>query len=179
MKTASFAAILALAFLASSCDNSPAPLLGEDFSSWTEITTEPITLDIPGHGGSARRIFINDIGTKVTTHVEGTRTVWDYPDGTIILKTTAAFLPDGSPGTTTMLLGMVKDPGNRLSQGDWVWVTRDPSTGAERIFDTEFCITCHVDANETRTVDDPVPVGVPNPDREFREFVFYPYYAPR
>ena len=76
-----------------------------------------------------------------------------------------------------MVLGMIKGPNHPLQQGGWVWVMRNPRTGEETVFDSEFCVTCHADANERRTPDDRLPIGVPNPDRAFRDYVFYPYFA--
>ncbi|MBU8913587.1 MAG: cytochrome P460 family protein [Spirochaetales bacterium] len=73
-----------------------------------------------------------------------------------------------------MRLGMVKNAERPDSQGGWLWLTRNPRTDEEKIFDSEYCVTCHVDVNERRTATDLIPSGEPNPDRDF---VFYPYYS--
>lgn len=144
--------------------------LNVDFSSWTQTNPHAITANLPGHGSGTRNIFINEAGQLVTTSIRDNRLVWNYPVGTVLLKTVTS--RDGS-----MVLGMIKEPDNRQSRGGWLWLTRDPVTGEERAFDTEYCVSCHADANEVRRASDRVPVGIPNPDREFRDFVFYPYYT--
>lgn len=164
-----------------SCAPEQLPMLDADFSGWTQLNTDPISASIPGHGNAIRNIFINDIGTGVTKEVIDGRVTWTYPEGTIIIKTATPPAPaEGSaaPSQTerpAMLLGMVKQSDNPRNQGGWVWLTRDPRTGEERVFDSEYCVTCHADANERRSPTDRIPTGIPNPDREFRDFVFYPY----
>ncbi len=159
-----------------SCDSEQPVLLGDDFSGWTQLNAAPITATIPGHGSSIRNIFVNDVGTGVTTTTSGPRIVWNYPEETVIIKTVAAPGESGYSAETTMLLGMVKNSEHPDSQGGWIWLTRDPRTGEEMIFQSEYCVTCHADANERRTTTDRIPTGVPNPDREFRDFVFFPYF---
>ena len=179
MRHGTTALLIVVILMLVSCDSEPTALLDHDFSTWARLNTDPITTTIPGHGSGARNIFINAIGTGVTTSTSGARTVWDYPDGTVIIKTvTMPQSADGeeSPTQATMILGMLKTPDHANSQGGWVWLTRDPMTSEERVFDTTYCITCHIDANERRTVSDRIPTGIPNPDREFRDFVFFPYY---
>jgi cytochrome P460 len=169
--------VLLSIFALASCEPAPLPYLDVDFSAWELLTPEPITDTIPGHGSGVRNIFINDIGKEVSRTTVGARLVWDYPEGTIVLKTASTSLEEDSADEFVVLLGMVKDSEDPHSQGGWVWLTRDPRSGEETIFDTEYCIACHVDANERRTRTDRIPTGVPNPDREFRDFVFFPYYA--
>ena len=178
MKHSVAALVMLTVIVLGSCENEQPPLLGDDFSSWSQLNDEVITADIPGHGSSIRNIFINDVGTGVTTVTSGARILWEYPRDTVIIKTVTVPGESESSAETTMLLGMVKDPGHKDNQGGWIWLTRDPRTGEEMIFASEYCVTCHADANERRTSTDRIPTGVPNPDREFRDFVFFPYYPP-
>ncbi len=159
-----------------SCESEPPVFLDDDFTAWTQLNADSITATIPGHGSGVRNIFINDTGTGVTATRSAARTIWDYPEGTVIVKTVAAPGASQSPSETTILLGMVKNADHPDNQGGWIWLTRNPRTGEEMIFDSEYCVTCHVDANERRTATHLIPTGVPNPDREFRDFVFHPYY---
>ena len=161
--------------LLASCRQEPAPLLDYDYSGWTKLNGEPITEPIPGHSSGVRTIYVNETGREVTVSNESGRKSWDYPEGTVIIKEVALPAETAAAGEASTLLGMIKDTGHPRAQGNWVWVMRNARTGEESIFDTEFCITCHADANERRTADAMEPVGVPNPDRDFRDYVFYPY----
>ena len=75
----------------------------------------------------------------------------------------------------TLLLGMIKNPDEPAARGGWVWVLRFVDTGEERLFDNEYCVTCHSDANEVRRSDAVYQIGEHNDDGEFRDFVFFPY----
>ena len=175
--TASVVAVLCATAFLCACSRTSRPLLEYDYPDWTQLHDEPITEPIPGHSSGIRTMYINPTGTAVTVTEGEARTVWDYPDGTVIIKEVAMPTEAGAAGEPSMLLGMIKDPAHPQAQGEWVWVMRNPHTGEETIFDSEFCITCHADANERRTADDPLPIGIPNPDRAFRDYVFYPYFA--
>jgi hypothetical protein len=62
---------------------------------------------------------------------------------------------------------MVKRPDHEQAQGGWVWISRDPESGTETIFDDQFCVNCHSNANESH------PYGTGNPAEAFRDYVFH------
>jgi hypothetical protein len=169
--------VLALGAGLAGCSRPAEAMLDYDYSKWTRLDDQPITEPIPGHSSGVRTIYMNDTGRGVTVTDQSGRIVWDYPVGTVIIKEVAMETDAGTPGDPSMILGMIKEPDNPREQGGWLWIMRNPRSGEETVFDTEFCITCHADANERRTVEDTVPIGVPNPDREFRDYVFYPYHG--
>ena len=153
----------------SGCAEEEASLLvPSDYPDWDRTVSETVRRQIPGHGDTFRRIYINDVGTTVepTGGDEGVR--YDYPIGTILVKEaynedpTADADPDG-------ITAMVKSPGADESRGGWIWISKDPETGAEDRSLGEYCLSCHESANEEH------PYGDRNSDGEYRDFVFYPY----
>ena len=158
-----------LSVLASCGAEEQVPLVSMDYSGWEQTVDEPILRTIPGHGETVRRIFINDVGASVEPQTSGSDTHWDYPDGTVIVKEVfSGEAPDLSSDPDALAV-MIKNPDDERARGDWIWVVRDVASGAERIFDNTYCITCHGDANENH------PYMDGNPEEEFRDYVFFPY----
>ena len=151
----------------SSCEKEKAkPLFDEDYSNWKKTVAEPLTYEIPGHGAKQRRIFINDIGTQVKTTEEDGTIRYDYPEGTIIVKENYSDLEGTSLANLTIMFKSASNPDARRG---WVWVNKNAATGAETVFTDQFCLGCHAGANESH------PYGDGNPDKEFRDYVFFPY----
>ena len=150
-----------------------------EYKTWETTTDIALVETIPGHSSGRRKIYINKIGTEVTVPLgnasrsggEG----WDYPSGTIIVKEVYSVVdpePGDEPG---LLLGMIKEPDSAAARGGWIWVLRVVETGEERLFDNEYCVTCHSDANEVRRSDAVYQIGEANDEGEFRDFVFFPF----
>jgi hypothetical protein len=62
---------------------------------------------------------------------------------------------------------MVKEPGDPRAKCGWLWITKEQG-GEERVFEGNFCVTCHANANERH------PYFDGNPREEFRDYVFFP-----
>lgn len=158
-----------LGFIASCAgDGTPERLLDIDYSSWDRTVEETIQRQIPGHGDSYRRIYINEAGTNVQrVQVDG-RVRLNYPVGTIVLKENFPVVPEEATGPPS-IAAMVKDPDHPDARGGWVWIAKNPETGNENTGLGDYCITCHTNANEGHPYGDGNPVG------EFRDYTFYPY----
>ncbi|RPJ03990.1 MAG: hypothetical protein EHM28_14230, partial [Spirochaetaceae bacterium] len=77
-----------------------------------------------------------------------------------------------SPSTDakpTSLTVMIKSPDDPRARGGWLWIVKNPATNRETVMRNQFCITCHANANESH------PYGDKNPNREFRDYVFFVY----
>lgn len=144
-------------------------LLPATLEGWSRTTQIPLNYPIPGHMDNYREIFINPIGETVVRNERAPGEPWNYPSGTIIAKIIYKGSSPGPEEVPTAITAMVKAPEDSRSQGGWVWVMKDLSTGQERVFTEEFCLSCHGDANESH------PYGSGNPGREFRDYVFFPY----
>jgi Cytochrome P460 len=141
-------------------------LVPTDYSQWKHPVEEMLTYEIPGHTLDARLIYINEIGTGVTAGEVNGQVRYDYPVGTIVLKENYETPESEIPKNITV---MIKDPSHPDAKGGWVWIAKNVGTGEETIFDEEFCITCHQNANERH------PYGDKNSSREYRDYVFYPW----
>ena len=163
-----FFLLISLFALLSSCTNTDtdSPLIPRDYSGWEKTVEEMLTYEIPGHTLDARVIYINDKGTEVAAKDVDGRISYDYPTGTVFLKENYPTQDSQDVDNYTV---MIKDPTHPKSRGGWVWVLRIGEDGKERIFEDEFCFTCHQNANERH------PYGDKNADREFRDYVFYPW----
>lgn len=156
--------------LLSSCEEPVVDYIGDEYLSWERTTEADITMAITGHPPGARRIFINEIGTNVEVSEQNGQTRWVYPVGTIIVKENYAVAEPGEDDEPMVRFAMVKAPEEERSRGGWLWVREDYAGGEEVVFDNEFCIACHSDANEEQTL-----AGAGNANGAFRDFVFYPY----
>lgn len=156
-----FAAALAV----SACSEPESEPLGDvDYQGWRQSTSAVLNFPVPGHGTGLRRIFVNDAGYELPLADDGSTT---YPEGTMFVKEVYGNPdpdPDAEPAMLTIMLKDETDPRNR---GGWVWLVRDPASGEETVFDEEFCVTCHANANEEH------PYGTGNEDRVFRDYVFH------
>lgn len=146
------------------CSADP-PILGDgDYSSWDSTTDQRLDFPVPGHGEGLRRIYANPVVFQQTLEADGDI---HYPDGSIFIK---EVYPTAAPDEGTppaMLVAMVKDSGDPRSRGGWLWLVRDPASGEETLFEDEFCVTCHTNANE------PHPYGTNNAEGAFRDYVFH------
>lgn len=144
----------------------PAELIPADYSGWASTVDGPLVYEIPGHTMDMRKIYINDTGTRLEITETGGRVSHEYPEGTVILKEN--YRGDESAGPA-MLTVMIKSKKDSRARGGWIWLAKEVGGGEERIFSDEFCFTCHQNANEQH------PYGDRNTNREFRDFVFYPW----
>jgi len=167
---AAIAAIAAALSLLPSCAR-PAPRLQvpTDYAAWKRTTLQALDYPVPGHEDPRRRIFINPIGAGMRSQERQGRVFQEYPEGTVILKEVYASLEFRPGEAPFQLMAMIKEPRDPRARGGWLWVVRDTATGLERVFDYEFCVDCHANANE------PHPYGDRNPRTEFRDYVFFPY----
>ncbi len=158
-----------LLITAGCAEEEAATLVDPNYREWSQTVPDTIRGQVPGHGDTLRRIYINDVGTAVvTTEDENGAVDYDYPAGTVIVKEAFNEEPttNESPDAIT---AMVKSPGTDEARGGWIWISKDPETGAEDRSLGDFCLTCHESANEEH------PYGGRNVNGEFRDFVFYPY----
>lgn len=166
--------VLALPAVMSCRRQEAGPLLpsAQEYRRWAQTVPAILSLPIPGHEDNRRRIFINAAGAGAQPQSREGRTVWDYPQGTILLKEIYPGLEGSADDPPVMLTAMIKKPGDPAARGGWLWVVKDLPEGEERIVDWEFCFDCHAGANE------PHPYGDRNPAGSFRDYVFYPYNRP-
>jgi len=144
--------------------------LPENYTGWKTTTNTELNYPIPGHESHYRKIYINPTGTNVKRINNNGTIRHKYPQGSIIIKESYPTLDYNEGDTPESLTAMVKAPGHPKNQGGWVWIVKAPAdSGEEKIIESEFCITCHSNANE------PHPYGEGNPNGEFRDFVFFPF----
>ena len=145
-------------------------LVPEDYSGWKKLTNAELNYFVPGHEAHYRIPYINPTGEQVsiTTDANGKRR-YNYPEGTIILKEIYDGLNFEAGSRPISYTVMIKDKTSPAQLAGWVWIMKDAATGTETIFKGDMCINCHSDANEQH------PYGDGNPDREFRDYLFYPW----
>jgi hypothetical protein len=162
--------VLLILFCLFSCaEQKPAQLVPDDYSYWERLTDTELNYPIPGHMDNYRIPYINEIGENVSIKNEGGRIVYDYPEGTIIIKEIYAGPEYQDGDKPTALTVMVKDPDSPLARGGWIWIMKSLDSGKEIINTDGFCVNCHNDANENH------PYGQGNPNEDFRDCVFFPY----
>ncbi|MFW6329744.1 MAG: cytochrome P460 family protein, partial [Alkalispirochaetaceae bacterium] len=156
-------AAFAVLILGCAGDGEQEPLVTGNHENWSRTTTETLDFPVPGHGGGARRIFINPTGETVEPP-DSAQEPWDYPDGTIIVKEiySSSDPPEDVPPDSLTI--MVKDRDHPMSRGGWVWITKSPGSDRETIFTEQFCVTCHANANEEH------PYGDNNREGQFRDY---------
>lgn len=151
----------------------------ENYTDWTMLSDGYIDVIIPGHGENIRRIFMNDTGKNVTVteNEDDMMLRHEYPDGTIIVKEEF-----NSPVVTNSMKAfkatvMIKDRDHPAAEGGWLWLVKDLETGDETLVtEGNLCFSCHKSANEAYTVfGDDTAFGNPNPDGDFRDYVFFSY----
>ncbi len=162
-------AAAAVAVLAG-CEEPVERFIPEGYTSWERTTTEDLTEPIPGHPPGLRRIYINDVGTEVAVEKTASTTRWEYPVGTVVIKENYLSNEPAEGEQPGFLYAMVKAPDDDRSRGGWIWIARPYDGEEERIFDNEFCVTCHADANEVQT-----SIARPNTAGDYRDYLFYPY----
>ncbi len=157
-----------------SADKEP-QLIPDDYDGWERTVEEDLNFQVPGHGETLRRIYINDVGTGVEISdvspagAASTRRRYEYPPGTLIVKEvypSAEIPPTQQP---VMITAMLKAPNDPRSRGGWLWITKNLASGEENVLVEEYCLTCHENANEQ------YPYRDGNPNDEFRDYTFYPY----
>jgi hypothetical protein len=168
-RRASFAALALLAMAPQSCAKAPPPpLVPADYATWSKTTDRRLDYPIPGHEDRLRVIRMNAVGMAYRPSGPAGAERWDFPAGTVIAK---EIYPDADPAPGTapiMVTAMVKAPGDPRAQAGWIWVVKDLASGGEKVFDGNFCLSCHEGANEAH------PYGDGNPGGEYRDLVFYP-----
>jgi hypothetical protein len=164
------APILALAaafILASACAEKEELYAPPDYAGWRRTTELKLDYPIPGHMDRYRIPRMNAIGFRTAPTVERGKPRWDFLDGTIIVKEVYAHRQPAPGEKPVQLTIMAKDPEDKRSLGGWLWLTKDLPNGEETVFEGNFCVTCHANANEKH------PYGDGNPKEEFRDFVFF------
>jgi hypothetical protein len=162
--------ILAVVLLGACSGGRVKKYLPDDYSGWEKTTNTVLNYPISGHENHFRIPYINETGEKPEITVKNNRKYYNYPPGTIIIKEVYDKLTAPAPGEKPiMLTAMVKTPDDPNALGGWVWIVKTPQN-KEIIFKSDFCITCHNDANSAH------PYGDKNPDGEFRDYVFFPYH---
>jgi hypothetical protein len=161
--------ILSLTVFASCQPKEQSPLIPDEYRSWNTTTDIVLDYPIPGHENHFRVIYINAVGEQVQPTQKNNRIVYDYPEGTIVVKEIYDGLEPPADGEEPVLLNaMIKAPQHAESRGGWIWIVKNYATKEERVIDYEFCVDCHANANERH------PYGDENPDEEFRDYVYFP-----
>ena len=143
--------------------------LPEDYSGWKKTTDTKLNYPVSGHENHFRIPYINETGENPEITTDNDREIYSYRKGTIIIKEIYEGLSDPKPGEKPVkLVAMVKDPDDKDSQEGWIWITK--VDGKETVFKSDYCITCHNDANGVN------PYGDRNISGDFRDYVFFPYY---
>lgn len=154
-----------LAFFATIGCSDPPPLLDEiDHTAWEQTTERTLDFAVPGHGNGLRKIYADPVVFEQSLEADGDI---HYPNGSTFVKEVYSTPAPATAAEPAMLVAMVKDPEDPRSRGGWIWLTRDPGSGVETVFEDEFCVTCHTNANE------PHPYGTGNPEGAFRDYVFH------
>jgi hypothetical protein len=138
-----------------------------DYHSWRRTTDVVLDYPIPGHQDRFRIPRMNAIGFSAKPTLQNGRKRWDFPAGTVIVKEVYATTRPAAGEPPIQLTIMVKVPKDPRSQGGWLWITRALPDGKEAVFNGNFCITCHANANEKH------PYGDGNPNEEFRDYVYF------
>jgi hypothetical protein len=167
--TTSIIAVAGLALcLALACSAKPAEVYAPaDYRTWARTTNLVLDYPIPGHMDRLRIPRINALGLAAKPVREGNKLRWDFPEDTVIVKEVYASKKPAAGEGPIQLTIMAKDPKDPRSQGGWLWITKDLPDGKERVFEGNFCVTCHANANEQH------PYGDKNPNEHFRDYVFF------
>lgn len=139
------------------------------YNHWNKTVDEGINEAVPGHMDKYRVIYINDKGENYEKTLVNNKVVHNYPPGSIIVKEIYAGTTYEEGMEPVECTVMYKDPDHELAQGGWLWIHKDFGSGKETIMDSDFCLECHVNANENH------PYGDNNKDNEFRDYVFFPF----
>ncbi|MBD3304940.1 hypothetical protein GF339_01150 [candidate division KSB3 bacterium] len=145
------------------------PAIPAEYRDWT--ITNDIALDypIPGHEDNCRVIYINPTGEQVQPTEHQGRVVYDYPEGTIIVKEVYEGLEEPEEGEEPMSLTvMIKAPQHPQSRAGWLWIVTSSASGQQQIIERDFCVDCHANANESH------PYADKNVSNEFRDYVYFP-----
>ena len=151
----------------SACEREEEISIPQNYSDWQRTTTTELDYPIPGHENNYRIIYINKIGEEPIVEEQNGKNRTTFPEGTMIVKEIYQgfdYAPGDEPGMLTIMLKTPEDPRNR---GGWVWIVENLAKGTQQIIESEFCITCHANANEEH------PYGDNNPNEEFRDYVFF------
>ncbi len=160
-----FALASILAF--SACSPEPEIYAPADYTDWARTTDTVLDYPIPGHENRLRIPRMNAIGFTASPAKTGNRLIWNFPEGTVIVKEVFSSAKP-SPGEKPIQLTiMAKDPKDKRSNGGWLWITKSLPDGQETVFTGNFCITCHENANEKH------PYGDRNPDEDFRDYLYF------
>lgn len=168
MKNRSFLfAIAIVALILTGCSETEEALFDVDYRIWNRTVKEDLTYAIPGHGAKRRGIYINEIGTTVEKDQTVEPGRYEYPTGTILVKENYLDVDATVPESLTI---MIKAPGDERASADWIWLVKYTETGEEEIIaKSEFCVNCHSSANTEH------PYGDMNKNKEFRDYVFFPF----
>lgn len=150
-----------------SCEKDETISIPRDYSQWERTTTIELDYPIPGHENNYRIIYINEIGESPEVETQKGKNRITFPEGTMIVKEVYSgfdYTPGDQPTMLTIMVKASDDPRNR---GGWLWIVNNVEQGTQRILESEFCITCHNNANEQH------PYGDTNPNEEYRDYVFF------
>ncbi len=138
-----------------------------DYPTWAKTTSIVLDYPIPGHENRLRLPRMNALGFTAKPARTGGRLVWDFPEDTVIVKEVYAKAKPAPGDKPIQLTIMAKDPKDPRAQGGWLWITKDLPDGKETVFEGNFCVTCHANANEKH------PYGDGNPNEDFRDYVYF------
>ncbi|MCP4404095.1 MAG: cytochrome P460 family protein [bacterium] len=141
----------------------------EEYRSWNMSIDAMLNYPIPGHRDNFRVIYINQIGESVGISDRDGRIHHEYPEGTMIVKEIYKGLDPPEDGEEPIELTiMLKDSRHPKAQEGWLWIVKGFEPEKVNIFERNFCVDCHANANEEH------PYGDRNSGNEFRDFVYFP-----
>lgn len=143
-------------------------LVPDDYRNWS-MTADKLNYPVPGHGSNLRKIYINKIGENVSISKVDGLTSHEYPNGTIVIKEMYSSPDPLENEDPEILVAMIKDSSHPDSVGGWVWAKKDVLSGEVTLFDYEFCVSCHANANESHQYGDG------NINGDFQDYLFFPF----
>ena len=153
--------------LLSGCAKAEEIYVPSDYVAWHRTTDVVLNYPIPGHMDRFRLPRMNDLGYKTLPKMVAGKLRWDFPEDTVIAKEVYASAKPAPGEKPIQLTIMIKDPSDKRNLGGWLWYTKDLPNGEETLFEGNYCITCHANANEQH------PYGDGNPNEEFRDYVYF------
>ncbi len=153
-----------------SCKKGPErAYLPTNYQSWARTDPQPLDYPIPGHEDRYRVPYLSPLGEEPSISEKSGRRYLEFKTGTVLIKEIYMSKQIAEGDTPVMLTAMVKAPQDQRSRGGWLWIVKQGLSGPEMIMESEFCFTCHANANDAH------PYGDKNANLEFRDYVFFPY----
>lgn len=159
--------LISAAMALASCGSKalPAPTIPPGYALWPRSVDRVLNYPVPAHGSGARIIYMDPASHAAALGRDGSRL--ELGVGAMVVKEVYAS-PEPAPGDKPALLtAMVKAPDDPRAQGAWLWLVKDAKADGFTVMEKDFCVSCHVAANERH------PYGDRNQDGAFHDYLFY------